>query len=404
MEIVRLTAVSKTFGTGAGAVTALDKVTLGFAEGSFTAVMGASGSGKSTLLQCAAGLERPTAGAVSLAGADLSRLRESALTRLRRETIGFVFQSYNLLPALTAEQNVGLPLRLAGHRPHARAVAAALDAVGLGDRARHRPAELSGGQQQRVAIARALVTAPRVLFADEPTGALDSTASRAVLGILRSLVDDRGQTIVMVTHDPIAAAHADRVVFLADGRLAGTLDHPDAATVAAHLTALEAGDTETVGDHGTSRAGGAMEARTTSSATLTADGTTRAADGMTRAADGTTRAADGMTRTVGDTTRTADDATRAVGAAARTADDATRAVGAAARTADDATRAVGAAARTADDATRAVDGGTRAAGEAGSARRGEAARVGGRREGAADGRVGGAGWGGFGLAGKASAC
>ncbi|MFC5186658.1 ABC transporter ATP-binding protein [Actinomadura harenae] len=239
MDIVRLTAVSKTHGTGSGAVTALDKVTLGFPEGSFTAVMGASGSGKSTLLQCAAGLERPTAGTVSVAGTDLSRLRESALTRLRRETIGFIFQAYNLLPALTAEQNVGMPLRLAGHRPDPHAVRAALDAVGLADRARHRPAELSGGQQQRVAIARALVAAPRVLFADEPTGALDSASSRTVLGILRTLVTGHGQTIIMVTHDPVAAAHADRVVFLADGRVAGTLDHPDASTVAAHLTALD---------------------------------------------------------------------------------------------------------------------------------------------------------------------
>ncbi|WP_173097429.1 ABC transporter ATP-binding protein [Actinomadura verrucosospora] len=239
MDIVRLTAVSKAYGTGPGAVTALDGVTLGLAEGSFTAVMGASGSGKSTLLQCAAGLERPTAGAVSLDGRDLSRMRESALTRLRRETIGFVFQSYNLLPALTAEQNVGLPLRLAGHRPDPRAVRAALDAVGLGDRARHRPAELSGGQQQRVAIARALAAAPRVLFADEPTGALDSAASRTVLRILRTLVSEHGQTIVMVTHDPVAAAHAGRVVFLADGRVAGTLTEPDAVTVAGRLAGLE---------------------------------------------------------------------------------------------------------------------------------------------------------------------
>ncbi|MEV4258590.1 ABC transporter ATP-binding protein [Spirillospora sp. NPDC049652] len=251
MDIVRLTAVSKTYGTGPGAVAALDKVTVGFPEGSFTAVMGASGSGKSTLLQCAAGLERPSAGAVSLAGEDLSRLRESALTRLRRETVGFVFQSYNLLPALTAEQNVGMPLRLAGRRPDADAVRAALAAVGLADRARHRPAEMSGGQQQRVAIARALVAAPRVLFADEPTGALDSASSRMVLSILRTLVTDRGQTIVMVTHDPVAAAHADRVVFLADGRLAGTLERPDAATVAARLTSLEtAGDLKTAGDLG----------------------------------------------------------------------------------------------------------------------------------------------------------
>jgi putative ABC transport system ATP-binding protein len=214
-------------------------VTLAFPAGSFTAVMGPSGSGKSTLLQCAAGLDRPDSGEVSIAGTRLSALGETALTVLRRERIGFVFQSFNLMPSLTAAQNVELPLRLAGRKPEPSAIAAALATVGLADRARHRPSELSGGQQQRVAIARALVTRPRVLFADEPTGALDTGTSREVLLLLRALVAEQGQTIIMVTHDPVAAACADRVVFLADGRLAGTLDRPTAEAVAARMTRLE---------------------------------------------------------------------------------------------------------------------------------------------------------------------
>ena len=240
MNSVQLSGVSKTY----GGVRALDSVSLDFPAGSFTAVMGPSGSGKSTLLQCAAGLDRPTSGRVTLAGTELTGLREGALTRLRRDRIGFVFQSFNLLPSLTAEQNVSLPLRLAGRRGAGRpgsgaTIVEALAAVGLADRAGHRPGELSGGQQQRVAIARALVTSPDVLFADEPTGALDSTASRQVLRMLRELVDRRGQTIIMVTHDPAAAAHADRVVFLADGRTGGLLERPTAQAVATHLTGLE---------------------------------------------------------------------------------------------------------------------------------------------------------------------
>ncbi len=201
--------------------------------------MGPSGSGKSTLLQIAAGLDRPTSGEVWLAGHDLRALSETRLTVLRRERVGFVFQSFNLLPSLTAELNVALPLRLAGRRPARGEVGQVLAAVGLGDRLKHRPAELSGGQQQRVAIARALVTRPDVLFADEPTGMLDSAASREVLSLLRTMVDGSGQTIVMVTHDPVAAACADRVVFLADGRLAGELAGPTAQSVAARMTDLE---------------------------------------------------------------------------------------------------------------------------------------------------------------------
>jgi putative ABC transport system ATP-binding protein len=238
-DVVELDRVGKRF----GGVTALDAVTLGFARGTFTAVMGPSGSGKSTLLQTAAGLERPTSGVVRVAGTDLATLGETGLTLLRRERIGFVFQAFNLLSSLTAEQNVALPLRLAGRRPARGEVRAVLAAVGLADRARHRPAELSGGQQQRVAIARAVITRPDVLFADEPTGALDSRTGREVLALLRSTVDGQGQTVVMVTHDPFAAAHADRVVFLADGRVAGEMAAPTPQAVAERMTALEtAGD------------------------------------------------------------------------------------------------------------------------------------------------------------------
>jgi putative ABC transport system ATP-binding protein len=236
---VQVDSLTRTYGNGPGAVTALDRVTLAFPAGSFTAVMGPSGSGKSTLLQCAAGLDRPDAGKVSVHGTRLGGLGETALTVLRREQIGFIFQSFNLMPSLTAAQNVELPLRLARRRPEPGAIEAALSAVGLADRAGHRPSELSGGQQQRVAIARALVTGPRVVFADEPTGALDTGTSREVLRLLRTLVADQARTIIMVTHDPVAAAGADRVVFLADGRIAGTLDRPTAEGVAARMTRLE---------------------------------------------------------------------------------------------------------------------------------------------------------------------
>ncbi|GGT70411.1 ABC transporter ATP-binding protein [Streptomyces lateritius] len=220
-------------------VRALDGVDLDFRTGTFTAVMGPSGSGKSTLLQCAAGLDRPTAGTVEVGGVALEKLSERRLTLLRRDRIGFVFQSFNLLPSLTAAQNVALPLRLAGRRPSRTEVREALGRVGLAGRERHRPGELSGGQQQRVAIARALITRPGVLFGDEPTGALDSTTSREVLTMLRELVDRDGQTIVMVTHDPVAAARADRVVFLVDGRVAGELVAPTVERVAARTAALE---------------------------------------------------------------------------------------------------------------------------------------------------------------------
>ncbi|WP_406084824.1 ABC transporter ATP-binding protein [Micromonospora zamorensis] len=238
-DAIRLRSVTRTYGAGDGAVTALNDLSLSFTEGTFTAVMGPSGSGKSTLLQCAAGLDRPTSGSVLLGETDLTTLNETKLTLLRRERIGFVFQSFNLLPALTAEQNVALPLRLAGRRPGRSQVQDVLAQVGLAGRAKHRPGEMSGGQQQRVAIARALITQPEVLFGDEPTGALDSTTSREVLTMLRAMADEQRQTIVMVTHDPVAASYADRVVFLADGRLNGELEAPTAEAVAARMTQME---------------------------------------------------------------------------------------------------------------------------------------------------------------------
>jgi putative ABC transport system ATP-binding protein len=239
-DVVRLTAVRKTYGRGRAAVTALDGVTLGFRPGTFSAVMGPSGSGKSTLLHCAAGLDRPSDGSVTLAGQELTALGEGALTRLRRERIGFVFQAFNLLPALTVAENVALPLRLTGRRPNKRAVQQVIEQVGLGKRAKDRPAELSGGQQQRVAIARALITKPAVVFGDEPTGALDSRTAREILALLRDAVHHGNQTVVMVTHDPVAAAHADRVVFLADGHLVDELVRPTVDAVAERMTHLSA--------------------------------------------------------------------------------------------------------------------------------------------------------------------
>jgi putative ABC transport system ATP-binding protein len=237
---VALEDVVRVFGRGEGAVRALDGVSLSLSAGSFTAIMGPSGSGKSTLLQIAAGLDRATSGRVTFGGLDLGAQSDKALARLRRERIGFVFQSFNLLEALTAEQNVALPARLAGRRLPRAAVRDALAQVGLADRRRHRPAELSGGQRQRVAIARALVSDPEVVFADEPTGALDTRSGRSVLELLRDTVDRSGRTLVMVTHDPTAAAWADRVVFVADGRLAGELVAPTAEQVGVRLTGLGA--------------------------------------------------------------------------------------------------------------------------------------------------------------------
>jgi len=251
-DAVRLESLTKTYGSGSGAVSALREVGLSFPRGSFTAVMGPSGSGKSTLLQCAAGLDRPTSGRVLIDGTDIGGLNETQLTEFRRESTGFVFQAFNLLPSLTAAQNVGLPLRLAGRKPGRKTVLRALAQVGLEGQADKRPSQLSGGQQQRVAVARALVTRPAVLFADEPTGALDITTGRELLEVLRKLAGspvtggqgaddpelDEPTTIVMVTHDPNVASYADRVVFLADGALVGELTSPTPEAVAARMTDL----------------------------------------------------------------------------------------------------------------------------------------------------------------------
>jgi putative ABC transport system ATP-binding protein len=235
---VALRDVRKVYGKGDNEVVALDGVSLSLARGSFTAIMGPSGSGKSTLLHVAAGLDRPTSGSIELGDAELEKLSERQLTILRRERIGFVFQAFNLMPSLTVTQNIGLPMRLDGHRVRRSDVREVAARVGLGERLRHRPAQLSGGQQQRVAIARALVTRPEVVFADEPTGALDRKTGRGVLALLREVVDGDGHTVVMVTHDPVAAAHADRVIVLADGRIEGTLESPSADEVAEHLARL----------------------------------------------------------------------------------------------------------------------------------------------------------------------
>ncbi len=243
-EALSVHQLTRVYGAGAGAdrsnqVRALDGVDLSFATGSFTAVMGPSGSGKSTFLNAAAGLERPTIGHVVVAGHDITEWPEARRTRFRREQIGIVFQGFHLMPYLTAEQNVALPLRLAGVRPDKQRVRDLLGRVGLGDRAKHLPGAMSGGQQQRVAIARALVTAPAVVLADEPTGALDSTNAREVLQLLRESVDTLGQTVIMVTHDPVAAAYADAVVFLVDGHVAGRMQNPTADAVASQMAHLD---------------------------------------------------------------------------------------------------------------------------------------------------------------------
>jgi putative ABC transport system ATP-binding protein len=238
--VVQLDGVTKVYGGRLTLVEALRGVTLGFQRRTFTAVMGPSGSGKSTCLHCAAGLDRPTSGSVLLEGEDLAGMSENALTKLRRNRVGFIFQAFNLLPALTVAQNVALPSRLAGRKPERFAIDTALEQVGLADRKRDRPGELSGGQQQRVAIARALITRPAVIFADEPTGALDSRNASEVLALLRESVVQGAQTVVMVTHDPVAAAYADRVVFLADGQVVGELYEPSAKAVADRMTGLVA--------------------------------------------------------------------------------------------------------------------------------------------------------------------
>jgi putative ABC transport system ATP-binding protein len=232
--------VTRRYGHGEAAVDALRGVTLNVPAGQFTAIMGPSGSGKSTLMHLLAGLDRPTAGSVHVGAQDITTMSDKALTRLRRQHIGFVFQTFNLLPTLSAEENVLLPLTIAGRKVPRETLDALLERVGLSERRRHRPSELSGGQQQRVAIARALISEPTVLFADEPTGNLDSSAGTQVLDLLRDAVDLDGQTTVMVTHDPRAAARADRVLFLADGLIVSDLARPTEADVLAQMKAVSA--------------------------------------------------------------------------------------------------------------------------------------------------------------------
>ncbi|MEU3411647.1 ABC transporter ATP-binding protein [Streptomyces sp. NPDC006658] len=218
--------LTKVYGSGDTRVVALDRVSIAFREGEFTAIMGPSGCGKSTLMHCAAGLDSPTSGSVRVGTTELARLGDRELTRLRRDRIGFVFQAFNLLPTLTALENITLPMDIAGRRPDPAWLDRVVSMVSLSDRLGHRPAQLSGGQQQRVAVARALASRPAIVFGDEPTGNLDSRAGAEVLGFLRDSVRELGQTVVMVTHDPVAAGYADRVVFLSDGRLVEEMTRP----------------------------------------------------------------------------------------------------------------------------------------------------------------------------------
>jgi putative ABC transport system ATP-binding protein len=235
----RAVGLTKTFGGGETQVVALDDVTVAFGRGEFTAIMGPSGSGKSTLMHCLAGLDSVTSGQAMIGDVEINRLGDAALTKLRREAVGFVFQSFNLIPTLTALENIRLPMDIAGRKPDQEWLDLVIDAVDLRDRLRHKPSELSGGQQQRVACARALASKPSIIFADEPTGNLDSRSGAEVLGLLRSFVRDMVQTIVKVTHDPDAAANADRVVFLADGRVVGELREPTQAAVLERMTGIE---------------------------------------------------------------------------------------------------------------------------------------------------------------------
>ena len=236
----RAVELTKTYGTGDATVTALNAVTVDLYAGEFTAVMGPSGSGKSTLMHCCAALDTATSGSVYVGETELSGLGDKELTRLRRDEIGFVFQSFNLVPTLTAEENILLPLSIAGRKPDPEWYASVLDTVGLRDRLSHRPNQLSGGQQQRVAVARALVSRPSIVFADEPTGNLDSHSGAEVLTLLRRSVDEFGQTVVMVTHDPVAAAFTDRVLFLADGAVVDEVRDPDREVVLDRMTRMDA--------------------------------------------------------------------------------------------------------------------------------------------------------------------
>jgi len=237
--VARAVDLVKVYGSDKTQVLALDRVSVDFARGSFTAIMGPSGSGKSTLMHCLAGLDHITAGRVFLGGQELNALPDKLLTKVRRDQVGFVFQSFNLLPTLTAKQNILLPLDLAGRKPDQAYFDQLIASLGLGDRLEHRPSELSGGQQQRVAVARAMITRPDVIFADEPTGALDSKTSSQLLSYLRNCVRELGQTIIMVTHDPKAAGYADRALLLLDGHIVADLAHPSTETLATAITGMD---------------------------------------------------------------------------------------------------------------------------------------------------------------------
>jgi putative ABC transport system ATP-binding protein len=232
--------VSKSYGDGNAAVHALDDVSVSLAAAEFTAIMGPSGSGKSTLLHVLAGLDRPSVGEIYVGDTEITRLKDKALTLLRRDQIGFIFQSFNLLPTLTAAENIVLPIKIAGRKPDAFWVQSIVETVGLTERLSHRPSQLSGGQQQRVAAARALASRPQIVFADEPTGALDSRAGAELLGFLRTAVKELNQTVVMVTHDPVAASYADRVLFLADGKIVDEMTSPTADSVLDYMKRLGA--------------------------------------------------------------------------------------------------------------------------------------------------------------------
>ncbi|CAL9584867.1 Bacitracin export ATP-binding protein BceA [Streptomyces sp. enrichment culture] len=257
----RARGLTKAYGSGETAVLALDSVDVDIVRGRFTAVMGPSGSGKSTLMHCLAGLDTVSAGRVWLGETEITGLKDRELTRLRRDRVGFMFQSFNLIPTLNALENITLPLDIAGRRPDGRWLDRVIGTLGLRDRLGHRPAQLSGGQQQRVACARALVSRPELVFADEPTGNLDSRAGLEVLGFLREAVDDLGQTVVMVTHDPGAAAHSDLVLFLADGRIVDRMERPTARAVLERMKRFDAVRGPTGGDAGGGGPAGAAGGR-----------------------------------------------------------------------------------------------------------------------------------------------
>ena len=237
-ELIETIDLTKVYGEKETSVTALNSITTAFNENQFTAIMGPSGSGKSTLLHCLAGLDKVTSGSILINGIDLASLNDKELTKMRRDSFGFVFQAFNLIPTLTAEENITLPSSIAGRKPEDEWVEQVIDAMDIGDRLGHRPNELSGGQQQRVAAARAMASKPEVIFADEPSGNLDSKASKELLVFMKSIVEDLNQTIVMVTHDPYAASYAQRVIMLKDGEIANDLDNPSQEEIVSQVTSL----------------------------------------------------------------------------------------------------------------------------------------------------------------------